>query len=72
MRAIDWPIMIKQLMQSGVTQAEIVKKTGIKQCQISKIKTERICSDHFNQSIELLDLYLIKINKNPPRVGDYQ
>jgi transcriptional regulator with XRE-family HTH domain len=63
--------MLEQLAKAGIKQHEITSKTGIKRSYLSRIKNESIGSDHFDQAINLLDLYLITINQNPPRVGDY-
>ena len=71
MRQLDWPIMLEQLARAGLKQHEITSKTGIKQTYLSRIKGESIDVEHFDQAIKLLDLYLIIMNQDPPRVGDY-
>ena len=71
MKPIDWPAMIHQLNEAGVTQKQIQYTTGITQSTLTKIKNETMAhSEAWDQALELLDLYLQAIGTQPPRLDE--
>lgn len=71
-KPLDWPVMIHQLVDQGMTQMQIAKQTGISTTTVEKVMSEK-CPPikGWNEGINLLDLYLIKLNSEPPRFGEY-
>jgi hypothetical protein len=71
MKPIDWPAMIHQLNESGVSQKQIQYTTGITQSTLTKIKNETMAhSEAWDQALELFDLYIKTTGFNPPRLDD--
>jgi hypothetical protein len=71
MKPIDWPALIHQLNESGVTQQAISKSTGIPPVTLSSIKAETIAPiEQWNRGLMLLDLYLQAIGTPPPRIDE--
>jgi hypothetical protein len=71
MKQLDWPAIIYQLNDAGVEHAEIQQKTKIAKSTLTKImrETQAHC-DEWDKALALLDLYLLHINKTPPKIED--
>jgi hypothetical protein len=71
MKPIDWPAMIHQLNESGITQKQIQYTTGITQSTLTRVKNETMAhSEAWDQALELFDLYLKTTGTPPPRLDD--
>lgn len=71
MKPIDWPAMIHQLNEAGVSHKRIQFATGIPPITLTKVMKESIAhSESWDAALELVDLYLKEIGKPPPRLID--
>ena len=52
----NWPKAIKQIQDKGFTQAEIEKKTGVRQNDISRLKTGNIKDVLYSKGKALMKL----------------
>ena len=52
----DWPKSIKQIMAKGLTQQDIEKKTGVKQCEVSKLLNGKVSDVLYSKGRALMRL----------------
>lgn len=53
----DWPRVIQELMDAGVTQREISERAQCSQATISELKTGRTKSPRYEAGVALIELY---------------
>ena len=52
----DWPKAIKQIMAKVLTQQDIEKKTGVRQCEISKLLNGKVTDILYSRGAALMRL----------------